>query len=88
MRRKFVRGTAMLLAAMMIFLAISGECAVAAKAKLKTKRIVLKKGEKKQIRIAGKNNKAKYSYTVKKKEIVSVSKKGLIKAKKRARRQL
>lgn len=82
MRRKFVRRTAMFLAAMMVFLAFSGECAVAAKAKLKTKRIVLKKGEEKQIRIAGKNNKAKYSYTVKKKEIVLVSKKGLIKAKK------
>lgn len=54
----------------------------AKKAKLKTKKISLKVGKKKKIAISGKVKKAKYTFTSSKKAVASVSKSGVVTAKK------
>lgn len=81
MRREFVKGTALLLVTVVAVSALTGSISskAAAKTKLKTKSIVLEKGEKKAVKLVGKKKNAKYSYVVKKKSIVSVSAKGVVK---------
>ena len=54
----------------------------AKKAKLKTKKISLKVGKKKKIAISGKVKKAKYTFKSSKKAVASVSKSGVVTAKK------
>ncbi len=80
MRREFVKGTALFLATVIAASAITGiSSKAAAKTKLKTKSIVLEKGEKKTIKFISKKKNAKYSFTVKKKAIASVTAKGVVK---------
>lgn len=80
MRTKYIRGIAMFMVAALAVSALAGSASKAASAaKVKTKSIVLKKGEKKTIQITGKKKKAKYSYQVKKKAIASVTAKGVVK---------
>ena len=80
MRKQNIRGLAVFMAAAMVVSALSGGVSAAASgAKLKTKSLVMKKGEKKTIRITGKKKKAKYSFQVKKKSIASVTAKGVVK---------
>lgn len=55
----------------------------AKKAKLKTKKISLKVGKKKKIAISGKVKKAKYTFKSSKKAVASVSKSGVVTAKKK-----
>lgn len=86
MRREFVKGIALVLAAGLMVTAFAGTGSeAAAKAKLKTKKMVLAKGQKKKILITGKKKKAVYTYAVKKKSIVSVSKQGVVKARKKGK---
>ncbi len=54
----------------------------AKKASLKTKKITLTVGQKKQIQIKNKKKKAVYSFKSNKKAMASVSKKGIVQAKK------
>lgn len=81
MRRKFAKGTALFLATVMTVSVITGSISskAAAGTKLKTKSIVLEKGEKKTIKLVGKKKNAKYSFTVKKKTIAKVTAKGVVK---------
>lgn len=81
MRREFVKGTALFLATVMTFGAITGSISskAAAGTKLKTKNIVLEKGAKKTVKLVGKKKNATYSFVVKKKTIASVTAKGVVK---------
>lgn len=81
MRREFVKGTALFLATVMTFGAITGSISskAAAGTKLKTKSIVLEKGAKKTVKLVGKKKNATYSFVVKKKAIASVTAKGVVK---------
>lgn len=60
----------------------SGTAQAAKKATLKTKKVTMKVGEKKSIVIKNKNKKASYSFVSSSKAKVTVTKKGVIKAKK------
>lgn len=55
----------------------------AKKAKLKTKKITVNVGKTKKIAISGKSKKAKYTFKSNKKSVASVSKSGVVKAKKK-----
>lgn len=61
----------------------TNEAQAAKKAKLKTKSITVKVGKTKKITIAKKNKKAKYTFASSKKKIATVSKKGVVKGKKK-----
>lgn len=59
--------------------------AAAKKAKLKTKKMSIKTGQKKTIKITGKKKKAKYTFKSNKRKIASVSKKGVVKGLKKGK---
>ncbi len=82
---KKIKKTLCIIFATAVFVSgLSGDYAVSAakKAVLKKKKITMNVGEKKQIKIARKNKKAKYKYVSAKKALATVTKKGVIKAKK------
>ncbi len=60
----------------------------AKKAKLSSKRITLKEGEKKKIKIINKNKKAVYSFSSSSKKVASVTKKGVVKAKNKGKTKI
>lgn len=82
--KKVKKAACILLAAGVLLSGLSGNYVAdaAKKAVLKSKRFTMNVGEKKQIKIAGRQKKAVYRYVSAKKALASVSKKGVIKAKK------
>ena len=72
----------LLLAFGLVCSALSIPMEAAGKAKLKTKRMTLKVGQKKKISIKGKKKKAKYTFVSSAKKKATVSKTGMVKAKK------
>ncbi len=74
--------TGLLLGSLVIGLVSAPVSDAAKKASLKTKKITLTVGQKKQIQIKNKKKKAVYSFKSNKKAMASVSKKGIVQAKK------
>lgn len=72
----------LLLAFGLVCSALSIPMEAAGKAKLKTKKMTLKVGQKKKISIKGKKKKAKYTFVSSSKKKATVSKTGMVKAKK------
>ena len=81
-KRVLSLATALALVCTGISLPDSNVAKAAKKAKLKTKKISLKVGKKKKIAISGKVKKAKYTFKSSKKAVASVSKSGVVTAKK------
>ena len=82
-KRVLSLATALALVCTGISLPDSNVAKAAKKAKLKTKKISLKVGKKKKIAISGKVKKAKYTFKSSKKAVASVSKSGVVTAKKK-----
>ena len=82
-KRVLSLATALALVCTGISLPDSNVAKAAKKAKLKTKKISLKVGKKKKISISGKVKKAKYTFKSSKKAVASVSKSGVVTAKKK-----
>lgn len=82
----YKRAISLTLAAVMVCVAaFSGvsDANAAKKAAIKTKKISIKVGEKKKIKIANKVKKAKYKFTTSKKAVATVTAKGVVKGKKK-----
>lgn len=82
----YKRAISLTLAAVMVCVAaLNGvsDANAAKKATIKTKKISIKVGEKKKIKIANKVKKAKYKFTTSKKAVATVTAKGVVKGKKK-----
>lgn len=87
----FKRVVSIILAAVMICITASGgdcEANAAGKAVIKTKKLSIKVGEKKKIKIIKKAKKAKYKFTVSKKVVATVNAKGVVKGRKEGKTKI